>query len=344
MGITNRSLLKRRASDGCVTGMSFFAVALQDACIDFLEALFGFDTVLVFGIGRSGDSVGSIPTARLLKQHELDVLFGGIAYEPERYAINPPEVVEDATPLERAVFTDMYGERVETPIVGFDVPTYLISYGRDAGSDRTENPAQLAAGVVSTPTGASGSNALGSMPFEELLMADEGAAFRRAVGLPEDPTFVQPPVHLESEEGTALDSETETQAFLVAIEGQNARPQGATRQTSDVGIGVATVYTMRVTVNDTAVLLGLVNGAGLPAGRTPAPDSVDPEDMQRVAELLGQLNRMTLMWKALSALGRPARGVGRGFVRGRRHTLHSSQARCLRPRARGRSRRAILRV
>jgi hypothetical protein len=228
---------------------------------------------------------------------------GGSYEEPKRYAINPPEVVEDATQLERAVFTDMYGEPVETPVAGVEVPSYIVSYGHDAGSGRTEYPAQLAAGVVSTPAGG-GENALASMPFEELLVAEEGGAFRRAIGLEEDPAFVQQPLHLGTEEGTALDRDTETQAFLVAIEGQDVWAQGVTQQMSGSGVGVATVYTMRVTVGSTAVLLGMVDGAGLPTGRTPAPGSVGPEDLQRVAEFLEQLNRMALMWEAVSALAR----------------------------------------
>lgn len=50
--------------------------------MDSLEALFGFDSALVFGIGGSGDIVGSIPTAQLLERHGLDVVLGGIAWEP----------------------------------------------------------------------------------------------------------------------------------------------------------------------------------------------------------------------------------------------------------------------
>lgn len=50
--------------------------------MDSLEALFAFDSALVFGVGGSGDIVGSIPTARLLEQHGLDVILGGITWEP----------------------------------------------------------------------------------------------------------------------------------------------------------------------------------------------------------------------------------------------------------------------
>lgn len=50
--------------------------------MDSLEALFAYDSALVFGLGGSGDVVGSIPTARLLEQHGLDVTLGGIAWEP----------------------------------------------------------------------------------------------------------------------------------------------------------------------------------------------------------------------------------------------------------------------
>lgn len=50
--------------------------------MDSLETLFTYDSALVFGLGGSGDIVGSIPTARLLEQHGLDIVLGGIAWEP----------------------------------------------------------------------------------------------------------------------------------------------------------------------------------------------------------------------------------------------------------------------
>lgn len=50
-----------------------------------LEDVFEMDSVFVFGIGGSGDIVGSIPTARLLEMHGVDVLLGGVAWEPVPY-------------------------------------------------------------------------------------------------------------------------------------------------------------------------------------------------------------------------------------------------------------------
>lgn len=50
--------------------------------MDTLEALFDHSSALVFGIGGSGDIVGSLPTARLLETHGLEVTLGGIAWEP----------------------------------------------------------------------------------------------------------------------------------------------------------------------------------------------------------------------------------------------------------------------
>lgn len=50
--------------------------------MDSLEDLFTYESALVFGVGGSGDIVGSISTARLLEQHGIEVLLGGIAWEP----------------------------------------------------------------------------------------------------------------------------------------------------------------------------------------------------------------------------------------------------------------------
>ncbi|MDY6764532.1 MAG: DUF1152 domain-containing protein, partial [Halobacteria archaeon] len=50
--------------------------------METLEDAFNCDKALVFGIGGSGDIVGSIPTARLLELHGLNVILGGVAWEP----------------------------------------------------------------------------------------------------------------------------------------------------------------------------------------------------------------------------------------------------------------------
>lgn len=70
--------------------------------MDSLETLFDFDSALVFGIGGSGDIVGSIPTARLLEQHGLDVVLGGIAWEPVPKDIHPgPRSFDEIDGLDR---------------------------------------------------------------------------------------------------------------------------------------------------------------------------------------------------------------------------------------------------
>jgi len=50
-----------------------------------LENFFDYDSVLVFGIGGSGDIAGSIPTARLLESHGVEVTLGGVSWEPVPY-------------------------------------------------------------------------------------------------------------------------------------------------------------------------------------------------------------------------------------------------------------------
>lgn len=52
-----------------------------------LEELFNYDRALVFGIGGGGDIVGSVPTARLLELHGVDVILGGIAFD--RLPVDP---------------------------------------------------------------------------------------------------------------------------------------------------------------------------------------------------------------------------------------------------------------
>ena len=47
-----------------------------------LEDSFDADRALVFGVGGSGDVVGSIPTARLLESVGVDVVLGGTTWEP----------------------------------------------------------------------------------------------------------------------------------------------------------------------------------------------------------------------------------------------------------------------
>lgn len=49
--------------------------------MESLEDAFELERALVYGIGGGGDVVGAIPTARLLEQHGVDTVVGGIAWE-----------------------------------------------------------------------------------------------------------------------------------------------------------------------------------------------------------------------------------------------------------------------
>lgn len=55
--------------------------------MDTLEALFDKDRALVFGVGGCGDIVSTIPTARLLESHGVEVIYGGVAWE--RVVVDP---------------------------------------------------------------------------------------------------------------------------------------------------------------------------------------------------------------------------------------------------------------
>lgn len=71
--------------------------------MDSLEALFEHDRAFVFGAGGSGDVVGAIPTARFLETHGIDVILGGIAWEPVPQDTVPgPRSFDEITPLESA--------------------------------------------------------------------------------------------------------------------------------------------------------------------------------------------------------------------------------------------------
>lgn len=49
--------------------------------MDSLEDLADADRVLAFGVGGGGDVVGTVPTARFLEMHGVEVLLGGLAWE-----------------------------------------------------------------------------------------------------------------------------------------------------------------------------------------------------------------------------------------------------------------------
>ncbi|MHB9286491.1 DUF1152 domain-containing protein [Halobacteriales archaeon Cl-PHB] len=55
--------------------------------METLEAAFDVDRALVYGVGGGGDVVSTIPTARLLERHGVEVLLGGIPWE--RAVVDP---------------------------------------------------------------------------------------------------------------------------------------------------------------------------------------------------------------------------------------------------------------
>ncbi len=55
--------------------------------MDTLEDAFSYDRALVLGIGGGGDVVGTIPTARLLEDHGVETVVGGVAWE--RWVVDP---------------------------------------------------------------------------------------------------------------------------------------------------------------------------------------------------------------------------------------------------------------
>lgn len=70
--------------------------------METLEALFDKDRALVFGVGGCGDIVSTIPTARLLESHGVDVILGGVAWE--RVVVDPqpgPRRFDDITGIEQ---------------------------------------------------------------------------------------------------------------------------------------------------------------------------------------------------------------------------------------------------
>lgn len=90
--------------------------------MESLEDAFAVDRALVFGIGGSGDVVGTIPTARLLESHGVSVTIGGIAWEPTpRDPVIGPRGLGELTSFEQVSETVglVTGETQTTDGVGF---------------------------------------------------------------------------------------------------------------------------------------------------------------------------------------------------------------------------------
>ena len=70
--------------------------------VETLEDCFEVDSALVFGVGGSGDVVGSVPTARLLEDRGVDVTLGGLAWEPVPHdSVAGPRSLDEVTDLRR---------------------------------------------------------------------------------------------------------------------------------------------------------------------------------------------------------------------------------------------------
>ncbi|EMA46059.1 DUF1152 domain-containing protein [Halococcus saccharolyticus] len=70
--------------------------------METLEETFDHDRALVFGVGGCGDIVSTIPTARLLESHGVDIVLGGVAWE--RVVVDPtpgPRHFEEITGIEQ---------------------------------------------------------------------------------------------------------------------------------------------------------------------------------------------------------------------------------------------------
>ncbi|MFW6153321.1 MAG: DUF1152 domain-containing protein, partial [Halobacteriota archaeon] len=69
--------------------------------IDTLEEVSLADRALVFGIGGGGDVVGAIPSARLLQQFGLEVVLGGVAWQPVPRDVRPgPRSLDELTDVD----------------------------------------------------------------------------------------------------------------------------------------------------------------------------------------------------------------------------------------------------
>lgn len=119
--------------------------------MDSLEDVFACDSALVYGIGGGGDVVGTIPTARLLAGHGLDVVVGGIPWEravldptPGPYRLDEIDGVERVS--EAVGLAD--GETTSRDGVRFAETNVAAHYGEQVALiDIGDGPAAVAAGL-----------------------------------------------------------------------------------------------------------------------------------------------------------------------------------------------------
>lgn len=102
--------------------------------MDSLEDAFSVERALVFGIGGSGDVVGTIPTARLLESNGVSVTIGGIAWEPTpRDPVIGPRSLGELTSFEQVSETVglVNGETQTTDGVEFSETIVAEFYDED---------------------------------------------------------------------------------------------------------------------------------------------------------------------------------------------------------------------
>lgn len=134
-----------------------------------LEDLFEADRVLVFGIGGGGDVVGCIPTADLLRIHDVDVLIGGLAWERVPHDPQPGprsfEEVEGHDPIADTVAWCHADTRTHDGVV-FTESIVADHTGEDTLLvDPTHGPAAMAEGFRET---------MGELDLDHIVALDAG--------------------------------------------------------------------------------------------------------------------------------------------------------------------------
>lgn len=180
------------------------------------------------------------------------------------YAVDPAPVIEGRDSEIRSAFLDMHYRRVESTVSGTGLSSHAVSYGHGAGEEAPEAPrtqSRLTAGVLTSPaTVDDGENPLTTAPLSELLVAEEGTPLRRVIGLGSEVEWVRPPIEVDVRPTTTLGTETRVREFVGFVNNRSTESQsreaGATQPS---GIGVVTVYALRVSVEGSVVVLGMAD-------------------------------------------------------------------------------------
>lgn len=120
--------------------------------MESLEDVFSCERALVYGIGGGGDVVGTVPTARLLEDHGVDTVIGGVPWEravldptPGPYGLDEIEGIERVS--ETVALAD--GETQSRDGVRFAESNVAAHYGeRVALVDVRDGPGAVAAGLT----------------------------------------------------------------------------------------------------------------------------------------------------------------------------------------------------